>query len=177
MARNSYIKLKIRQEKSNILKNPGSLTRIQIKTDAAHFKIDHTCHWGSGGFLTNRLPKTASGKKNCLQDPGPCIQDFLDPGPWMQDSGSRILDPGPWIQDPGSRVWEAVYFLEAVISGGGFLASGGQAVFKLTAELPGGLNIGDGYSKPHTSVMVAFDWSNHLKKRIGIGAFLYCCGA
>ena len=51
------------------------------------------------------------------------------------------MDPGSRAPDLGSRVQQALPFLEAIC----FLAFGGQAVFKLTAELPGGLNIGDGY--------------------------------
>ena len=66
---------------------------VRISLYIAFLMYLHTCHQSSGGSLTNRLPKTASGKKKL--PPG---SRALHPG----FPGSRTLDPGRWIQDPGS---------------------------------------------------------------------------
>ena len=44
-----------------------------------------------------------------IPDPGLWIQDFLDAGSWIQDTGSRTLGPGHYIQYLGSRIKDAGY--------------------------------------------------------------------
>ena len=66
----------------------------------------HPCLWTC--LLCSCLD--AARCEHCLWTP--CSWTFLNvPGPWIQDTGSRILGPGswiqdagPWIQDQGSRM-------------------------------------------------------------------------